>query len=743
MSESEAVMMNNTSPPGVEVPGDDTPTAKINPEALKALGYNLTHLFTQYRSDRRIQELRWLRNLRQYLGYYDPEVESQLSAERSRAFPKITRVKCITMLAQIMELMFPSDDRNWTLAARPSPDMSKDDLQKAIAAKQALDQASGGPPPTVDMDYVMEAIQELATERARALATEIEDQLEELGGDQSYDYVALNQEALASGILYGLGVLEGPYAREVETTTWTMQGGQPVGKRTKSYMPQFDVLSVWEFYPDLAAKRLEDGDGYFKRKVMSRSQVRDLADRPDFFADVIKDYLKSHQIGNYRPQEFETELRSMGVKMNVNETKIETTKFEIIIWKGKVDGTQLINCGVEVPESKLANQVDAEVWLLDGYVIRAIMNPWADLGVDVKTAHYFVFDRDDTAPIGFGLPNVIRDTQMSISAATRMLLDNASVVCGPMLEMNTALLRPDQDLTAIAAYKTFYRDDEGLTAQWPAVRNVEIDGHIQELSGIIELFLKFIDLETFTNPLAGGDPTLVPGEPMRNAAGASMMFGKASLPFKQVIRNFDRFTMSIIQSLVQFNRQFNPKKAPVADYDVIARGATSLIAKEVRGMQIDSLVTTLTPQEMLHVDDRKLAEARFRVRDLDDMLVGEAEANRRKKAQDDAAAQQQQQQNAYTEANIRQLVTAAFKNVTQGSKNMSSADATVVQSAIAALESGLQELQRMQQPNPAQLAGAEQQVQQENTPPAPAPGGAPSDDPSQGGGGPPLGVGMQ
>jgi hypothetical protein len=146
---------------------------------------------------------------------------------------------------------------------------------------------------------------------------------------------------------------------------------------------------------------------------------------------------------------------------------------------------------------------------------------------------------------------------------------------------------------------------------------------------------------------------------------------------------------------------------------------------------------------MLHVDDRKLAEARFRVRDLDDMLVGEAEANRRKKAQDDAAAQQAQQQNAYTEANIRQLVTAAFKNVTQGSKNMSMADATVVQSAIAALESGLQELQRMQQPNPAQLAGAEQQVQQENTPPAPAPGGAPSGDLSQGGGGPPPGMGMQ
>jgi hypothetical protein len=55
---------------------------------------------------------------------------------------------------------------------------------------------------------------------------------------------------------------------------------------------------------------------------------------------------------------------------------------------------------------------------------------------EVKTIHPFLFDEDDTSPIGQGLPNVMRDSQMSIAAATRMLLDNASVVCGPNLELN-------------------------------------------------------------------------------------------------------------------------------------------------------------------------------------------------------------------------------------------------------------------------------------------------------------------
>jgi hypothetical protein len=687
---SEAVMQDKIEPPSVLVPGDDVPVKKINKEGLKSLGYNLSKLYMQYRSDRRIQELRWLRSLRQYLGYYDPEVEKELSPNRSRAYPKMTRVKCITLQAHLMDLMFPSDDRNWTLQARPSPDMDAKDIKEAIAEKQALDQAAGVQS-TVDMDYVTEAAQDLATKRAKALTLVIDDQLEELGGDQAYDYVALNNEVIESGIKFGAGFLRGPYARKVKSTQWVIdpKTQQPSSKTITAYMPMFEFLSVWDYYPDLSAKRLDTGDGYFTRVVQSRHQVLELSKREDFFADVIKDYLAAHTIGNYRPEPFETELRAMGVKVNVNEMKIESTKYEVLVWAGKVSGNYLQMAGVEVASDKLAEEIDAEVWLLDGYVIKAALNPWASLGVDVKTLHYFIFDRDDTAPIGFGLPNVIRDTQMSISAATRMLLDNASVICGPILELNTALLRPDQDLSSLTSYKIFYRDDENPTAQWPAVRDVKIESHVPELQGIIELFMKFADIETFAGPAAGGDMENMPSEPMRNAAGASMIFGKASLPFKQIVRNFDRFTEGVIQSLVQFNRKFNPSKALPSEYDVIARGATSLIAKELRGMQVDQLAATLKPEEMLHIDARKLVEARIAVRDLDDLLVSEAEAARRQASQDAQAAQQAQQTQSWLEANIRKTLSDAFKNIAQGQKNQMGANVQAIDAALEIMEKGL------------------------------------------------------
>ena len=667
----------------------DAPVKRLDPQDLRQVGQKLDFLFRQYIADRRIAELRWLRNERQVLGLYDPEIEKELSVNRSKAYPRVTRVKCISVLSRLMNLMFPGNERNWEIKASPSADMSVKDVKEAIAEAQKKDQEAGTQP-MMDLEYVMAAVQTLADKRAEQLSTLIDDQLEELGGDQTFDYIALNRYAIRSGIEYGLGVLRGPYAKESKATIWSLGvDGTPTPKTKTVYKPIFEFLKVWDLYPDMSAKTFADMDGYFTRQVMSRAQIKNLGRRPDFFDDVIKQYLTDHQMGNYRPQPFETELRAMGVKVNVNEMKTETSKYEVIVWHGQTSGAFLSMCGVDVPEDKRADDLDAEIWMIDANVIKASLNPWAELGVNVKTLHTFLFDEDDTSPVGYGLPNAIRDSQMAISASTRMLLDNASVVCGPNLELNTDLLRPDQDLTSTSAYKIWYREGTGADAQQRAVQNVQIDSHIPELQQVIEMFLGFADSETFVGPATGGDMTKGPSEPMRTASGASMIRGDAALPFKDIVRHFDSFTQSIIESLVQFNRKFNPSQAPEGDYNVIARGATSLIAKEVRGIQVDQLATTLQPEDWLHVDRRKFTEARFASRDLTSMLVSPEEADRRKQAQDQQAAQQAQTAQQQMEAEIRKVLSDAFKNISQGQKNSAMADAASVDAALKLLEAGV------------------------------------------------------
>jgi hypothetical protein len=694
---AKATQIEDNKPPAVPVPGSDAPVRKIDSNTLVQLGQEFSDLFGRYAQDRRLVELKWTRNLRQYLGIYDPEIEKEIGGQRSRAYPRVTRIKCISTLSRIMNLMYPGNEKNWELTASSSHDMDPKDVAQAVADMVQQRQAQGvATPVTEDMlDY---AIQQLADKRADQLSTLIEGQLNEIGGNQTLDIIALDRKVAWSGILYGLGVLEGPYVRTVETQGWVSSvpaqpGGQitykPITRQVRK--PQYDFCPVWDFYPDMSAKILGQGDGYFLRKIMGKSQVRKLANRDGFFPDQVKKYLSNNSQGNYKPREFEAELRSMGTKAHVNDSMKQDpqSKYEIIVWKGPVSARKLEQCGVQIPEDKLADDIDAEIWMIDQTVIKADMNPWAKLGLEVKTVHTFSFDEDDTSPIANGLPYVIRDSVMSIAAATRMTLDNASVTCGPNIEVNTAFMQAGQDVSGIEAYKIWLRDDDGPTAQFPAVRKVDIDGHLAELESLIKLFMDFADAESFVGPATGGDMQQMPSEPMRTAAGASMLRGEAALPFKDIIRNFDSYKQSMIEALVAFNRKFNPDLTQPATYNVVARGATSLIAKEVRGIQLDQLATTLTPEERDHIDERKFVEMRFAVRDMSSLLVPEEEAERKKQLREQQMAQAQDIATRLQVAQERQFLSQAFKNITQGQKNSAAADATSTQTAIGILEHGL------------------------------------------------------
>lgn len=679
----------DTTPVGDAGGGLPAPIRQLDQTTLRNLGAKYKGLFDRYASERIPAEQKWLKNLRQYLGIYDPDIERQLPPNRSRAYPRLTRMKCISMLSRLMNLMFPGNEENWELRASPSPSMSPDEVAKAVNALLATLQA-GGEQVQLTQELIDEAVRKLADDHAAKLTALLKDQLVELGGDQTVDWVSLNRKVVDSGIKYGIGVLEGPFVRKIQESGWVAEaaGFKPVTETV--YKPQYDHLSVWDFYPDMSARELP-GEGYFVRKVLGRAALRKLANRKDFFEVQVKRVLTELPGGNYKARGWESDLKTMGLSGHAESTSAQSSgreKYEVIIWKGPVSAHTLREAGADVPDQFLADDVEAELWMVDNHIIKAEVNAWRKLGLTLQQAHIFSFDEDDTSPIGQGLPSIVRDSQLSICAATRMTLDNASVTCGPNLEVNTALMRADQDLTSVQPYKIWYRDDEGLTAQFPAVRELKFDGHLGELQNLVRMFLEFAEMETFIGPATGGDFQKTPSEPMRTAAGASMLRGDAALPFKDIVRNYDRFTQSVLWSLVTFNKKFNPDKAPEGDYDVIPRGATSLIAKEVRGMQIDMLSQTLTPDERDHIDERRFVEAKFAARDMQGMLVSADEAKRRKDGRAQLAAEDAALARQEREAGIKDTLADAFKSISQGQKNAAGADKTAIDSAMTVIGAG-------------------------------------------------------
>ncbi|PFH12853.1 hypothetical protein [Burkholderia sp. JKS000303] len=672
---------------------------KIDDAVLRRVGADLASRFTQYETDRRIAELRWEMNARQYLGIYDPDIESKLDKNRSRAYPKLTRVKCVSMLSRLMNLLFPTDDKNWTVAASPVPDLDEKDLQSVLdslmqaAAPQM--QAPGMPaPPTPAKpsdEAIEQAIRDFAKSRAKRMELEIEDQLAELGGARMADYVALCRKVLSSGIRYGCGILKGPFVEEQTQRRWGQDAaGRLVAQPYTAYRPRFEFVPIWDYYPDMSAKALNQMDGQFERVVMSKHQVIMLKQRQDFMASQIDAFLRESPTGNYVRRAFETELRAMGSALNVSQAA--RNKFEAIVWEGYMSGRDMANMGVDVPDDKLDEDVRANVWVMGNRVIRAQLDPWSKLKTDgeMPMYHHFIFEEDESFLLGNGLPQIMRDSQMGLCAAVRMALDNGAVQ--RVFEINTRILNLHQDIEAINPDHIFYRDDDQLaTMQYPAIRSIDLQSHLGELQSLAKMFQEFADTETFVNPATGGDLQKGPSEPFRTAAGASMLRGDAALPFKDVVRSFDAFTESVVGALLVFNRNFNSDQSVQGDFKPVARGATSLIAKEVLGSQLDQYAQTLQPEERPYIKWPGLARARARVRDLDteEVVMNDSECQQVDEQRQQQAAAQQAQAQQMAAAEVRKLLSDSLKNLSQAGKNAANAEATTANTILGALEKGL------------------------------------------------------
>lgn len=680
-----------------------------DPARLSDLGQRLQSKYWQYRTDRRLAELDWIKSARQYLGIYDPDIESRLGTDRSKAYPKLTRVKVVSMVSRLMNLLFPTSEKNWSLQPAPYPNLATTDLQNIL--DELVQSAQGG---QLTDGQIETAIREFAKKRAANLENEIDDQLSELGGDRMLSYIAMVRQVIFSGVMFGCGIMKGPFVRMQKQRKWQLMPSTPAavvphpvtGEPTPVaaqpatyeatevdvYRPQFEFVPLWQYYPDMSAKRFSQLDGQFERHIMSRHQVRKLADRPDFMKDAVLNYLATHTEGNYKRETYETELKAMGVHSQVNDSS--GRKYEALEWNGFVSALDLQAAGVVLPEGTAADEVEAVIWTLDNVVIKADINPWVQMegGEKVHMYHHFIFEEDATALMGNGLPNIMRDSQMSVCAATRMSLDNAGVTCGPMLEINTDLLRPDQDLQSVFAYKIWYRDGTGAESQYPAVKEIQISSHLAELKQLVDMFREFADIETFINPATGGDMQKGPSEPFRTAAGASMLRGDAALPFKDVVRNFDNFTESVISTLIAFNEQYPSRNDVQGDFQVEARGATSLIAKEVRGIALDSLAQSMKPNEAIYIDDYQFLKERMACRDVDltGVMCGEEEAKTRKAAYDQQNSDQADQQKKLLDAEIREILANAMKSLTQSDKNTAVSDAAQTNVILKGLENGLQ-----------------------------------------------------
>lgn len=653
----------------------------VNSKNLAKMGTEFRKLINQFITDRKLLEEQWMRNLRQYQRKYDPSVEDLIPEERSHVYPGDTRIKIKGGVAKMMEMMFPAQDRNWELAVSPIPSIPEDDLSAIISGLEI-----NNPEESLRSEDIERAVKAFADDRKNKMESAIADQL----SDPGVDYPQMCKKVVRSGYIYGFGVARAPMVRTQQERIWQRDpqigAYKAVTKTIRRPYPEY--VRAWDIYPDLSARSWEDQEMLFERMALTRHGLAQLADRPDFISENIKNYLKDHPSGNYVTKDFDAELQTLDKTSNLADRT--SRRYEVYRAFGFVSAHSLQRVGVELKESEMHGDVLADVWFIDDVVIKAQKAAFGDNISDYY--HAFVYAEDeDSGLTGVGLPEEVRDSQMSLCASTRALMDNMAASAGPIVEVNEDLLPSGRkNIGQIHAFKVIYREGVGNESQYPAVRTISTESHVGEILSIIDMQRRQMEIESNLPSILFGNPQQQQtGEAFRTSTNMSMLIGSANMVTKDTVRAFDKFTVSLIGSMLAWNMEFNEDDKIKGDYQVVAKGNISLVAKEVRGAALDQFMTTLTPEERAILDTYGLLLDRLKARDLPtDRVMPRDEAMQVIQNMQQAASQASQVEQSLTQAKADSASAVAENKRANTQVLQTTADATI-QEILSRVETNL------------------------------------------------------
>ncbi|MDR2076898.1 MAG: hypothetical protein LBP61_08240 [Desulfovibrio sp.] len=542
---------------------------------LPGLASQLRAEFDEAQKARAEHEEMWLDDLRQYRGMYNAEELERMDEGRSRIFLNTTKQRIDSVKARLMSLLFPStSDQNWSIQPTPDPEIPEDAL---LAEMQRAMQEQRQP----------RTEEQIAKEISDRMSQVIADQLEET--QRRPNYRATCGDIIHQSLLYGTGILKGPLFDSTSRSRLQRDanGGYVMAAADVTEpFPLFEMAPVWECYLDASTANPESMRYVWQTHIMNAKELLGLAAFPLFEGESIRRYVDDNPDGDLSPYSWENELRYMGVDRGTSATRGESSallthgRFRVYERWGQLTGRQLRDAGLEMDDLDELTTYDAQVWMLGDKIIKLAPLPVDGLGMPF---HLFYFHKDETGIWGEGLAWTLRAVQQALNATVRILMDNAAITSGPFVGVNVSALAVGEKATRLYPWKVFLFDSAEDMRE--ALMFWQMQGNTAEIIRIYELLMKTADEMSVPRYMAG-DNTMLRGAG-ETASGLEMLMNAANLTIQDLVRNFDDgITRPFIRALYIWNMIFHPDPGIKGDFDVVATGSSSLLAKEAEGQKL-------------------------------------------------------------------------------------------------------------------------------------------------------------
>jgi hypothetical protein len=552
---------------------------------------------------------------------------------RSKVIVNIIRGKCETAEGRFNELQFPTDDKNWGLLPTPVPVTAVPLVQPPTPAQPpqqqmaqpAMDPAAQAPMGATGMVPQAPQISDQAKaddvkKRCSAMETEIADQLEEC------QFNAEGRKVVRSAVRLGTGVLKGPNVVKNVRKAWIEQtdgvDSVHVMKMVEELAPASTSRDIWNIYPDPHCGNDPKRGAYiWERDHVLPREVRALIG--------VKGYNTRQLIRVLEEEPLRTTVQiDKGGSQKAVATK--TTKgapYERWEYHGDVDKTDLEAIGCTCPDGPGSSYAACIVFIND-HPVKVQLNT---LDTGELPYDFFPWVEIEDSPWGIGEPRKIIWQQRIITAAWRQMMDNAGDSSGAQIIIGANVV-PEDGQWEVTGKKIWVDESEDGDVR-ASFTQYQIQNNQVELQNIIELALRFTDLESGTPALAQGEK----GSSPETLGGMKMLMQGADTGRRDKVKRWDdQITTPHIGRYYDWNMQYNPKQEIKGDFQVDARGTSVLLVKDETAQSLMQVLSLRAdPEVNIQVDWGKVIKQLFQARHLD-VLKSDDEI---KAARDKAAKQ--------------------------------------------------------------------------------------------------------
>ena len=568
--------------------------------------------FQSAENARQFDEQRWLRAYRNYRGLYGNDMQFTES-EKSKVFVKITKTKVMAAYGQIIEVLFssgkfplgidpttiPEDIAEYAHISKSEQPTKEPEVQSPygfpgdgndLEPGATFDSVLGGLKKEYEgADFVKGPSKDARSEpqinpaeiSARNMERLVHDQLTESSATSVF------RHSLFEMALLGTGIVKGPFSYDKTSHKWEKdeETGENIYTPKSKLVPKIEAVSCWDFYPDPDAVNMEDADYVIERHNYTKTQVRDLMNRPFFRESAVRECLSMG--ANYEARGYESSLLD-----RETTDEFDKNRYEILEFWGYLDKELAEQAGLDITDDMdELDEVSVNCWVCNGKILRLVVNPFTPARLPYMVCPYEI---NPYQFFGVGIPENMDDAQTIMNGHARMAIDNLALAGNLVFDVDETMLVPGQDMKVFPG--KIFRRQSGMPGQ--SIHGVKFPNTANENLMMFDRFRQLADESTGIPSYSHG--TTGVQSTTRTAAGMSMLMGAAALSIKTVVKNIDDYLLRPLgESMFAWNMQFNEDTPEIrGDLDVKARGTSSLMQKEVRSQRLMTFLQTASNQNL-------------------------------------------------------------------------------------------------------------------------------------------------